>query len=411
VEVNSSLKKHKKELIIYLSEQSIISTIIFIILFFNHLCFLEKQIDINIKSYNEINREKICKMIECKGIVYRNILFNYNNSLEINNNIDILNFKWFYYINGKISIYNYKSDSYYLLSYKLILKYLFLILFFLLVSIILYFFSMSNTLKKEKQDSILELAGTEAMLTNKTMISITENIHHELNTPLEVIDNKIDKISHIIYRIIFDDEIQLRTIKNPTKKRLEKSKKLSNLKDDFNFIKLASEQIYTVLEKMRSFKHLKYSNGNKSILNIIEGGFSIMKMSNSNFTYYISDELNNLTLRKDNLLNADLLSILINHFKNSLEAFASKIYILFVKLEKNRLYFRIIDNGRGIPENAKKRIFEPNFSTKKDMNSVRGNGMYLNKHIIESSGGKIQLIESSKKGTTIEIQINIKYKN
>jgi hypothetical protein len=83
---------------------------------------------------------------------------------------------------------------------------------------------------------------------------------------------------------------------------------------------LVSDIKDSVLEKTRGFKHLRYSNGNKSIFDIIDGAFKIMSISNSNFTYNIDNRLNdyklNYKLVKD-FKNADLLNIVLNHIKKS----------------------------------------------------------------------------------------------
>ncbi|MCK5677334.1 MAG: ATP-binding protein, partial [Flavobacteriaceae bacterium] len=184
-------------------------------------------------------------------------------------------------------------------------------------------------------------------------------------------------------------------------------KKSDEIEDDFKFIRTSSEQIYNVLEKMRSFKHLRYSNGNKSIKNVIDEGLKIIAMSNNNFTYKVDEKLNKYTLL-GNLKNADLLSIILNHLKNSLEADASQIVLMFVSCHKNVLTFRIIDNGKGIPADVLDTIFDANVSTK---SGIRGNGLYLNKHILNAQGGDVEVVQTSKHGTTIEISIMCKDKD
>jgi sensor histidine kinase regulating citrate/malate metabolism len=134
----------------------------------------------------------------------------------------------------------------------------------------------------------------------------------------------------------------------------------------------------------------------------------MISMSSSNFEFSISDELKNLYVNESKLTSSDLLNIGINHVKNSLEGGASKVYIIFEKVENNMLYIRIIDNGNGIPDELQDKIFNPNFSTKKDFEGMRGNGMYLNKQIMNNAGGSIKLISSSKKGTTIRLKFQIK---
>ena len=270
--------------------------------------------------------------------------------------------------------------------------------------IVLFFtYVIFITIKDEKEEILIATAGNEALLANRSMINIAENIHHELNTPLEVIDNKLEKIRRSLNFYLSGQTKQ----KNKETKGSELLK-LPNLEEDFEFIRNASEQIYTVLEKMKSFKHLRYSNGNKSIKNIIDGSFKIINLSNTNFEYKVDKKLSKFSLNGEVLKNADLLNIMLNHIKNSLEANSSKIFIILVEANAKRIKFRIIDNGNGIPPKAQKNIFKPNFSTKSVSDGIRGNGMYLNKHILKGAGGDIKLISTSNKGTTLEISLPIK---
>jgi len=62
----------------------------------------------------------------------------------------------------------------------------------------------------------------------------------------------------------------------------------------------------------------------------------------------------------------------------------------------------IVDNGTGIDDKYKNKIFEMNFTTK---DKGMGLGLKLAKRFIESIHGKIQLIESGSPGTTFEITI------
>jgi len=48
-------------------------------------------------------------------------------------------------------------------------------------------------------------------------------------------------------------------------------------------------------------------------------------------------------------------------------------------------------------------------SSKAIGSTIRGNGMYLNKHIIRDSGGDIRILSTSKDGTTIAVTIPVKY--
>lgn len=64
---------------------------------------------------------------------------------------------------------------------------------------------------------------------------------------------------------------------------------------------------------------------------------------------------------------------------------------------------RIIDNGRGIPDEIKPRIFEKGFTT---ANST-GMGLFIAKLLIEAYGGKIEVRDNKPSGTIFEIKLPI----
>jgi len=414
-----TLKKHIKNILIFLILINIIALSSFCVVFDTYAHYIDTQLKNNINEYNEIDKEQLCKIANCVSIIdikNKNILKPDKKShlkiedymepsiKKINKNLYIIN-------NNSLAIYNDESHSFFIVNtINIVNDYKEMVLYFTPLMVFIYLIPLYTSIKKEKEEALLLTAGSEALLANKSMINITENIHHELNTPLEVIDNKVEKIHNILKDFINDEKEVIKNINTIPKDRLLRHKRILKLNEDFEFIRTASEQIYTVLEKMKGFKHLRYSNGNKSLKDIIEGGFKIINISNTNFEYKIDDKCDLYSLNSKNLSNADFLSIILNHIKNSLEAFASKIFIIYDKYDNNFVYLRIIDNGNGIPEEAKKKIFLPNFSTKHSDNGIRGNGMYLNKHIMNSAGGDIRLISSTKKGTTIKLKIPAKIK-
>lgn len=384
----------------------------YVVVYNHNFIYINNQLNNNILEYNEIDREQLCKIVECSRVradelkkmyisnekhhlkrvdYYENTLYRITDIMYVNVEMDL-------------ALYNEYSLSYYYIDTEEILKsYVQVIYYFTFFSLILFIVPIGMAIRREKKDLIIKTAGNEAILANKTMISITENIHHELNTPLEVIDNKIEKIHRALGKFSNNKCMKCACISD------EEAKGINKLEEDFDFIRSSSEQIFSILEKMKGFKHLRYSNGNKTLHDIVMGSFKIASISNSNFDYFLDIKLKDYGIRGD-LKNADLLSILLNHIKNSLEANASKIFISYVSSTKDFTRIRILDNGIGIDFDSQKNIFEANFSTKAEIGEIRGNGMYLNKQIIKSCGGDVKLIESSSKGTTIELIIPSKSK-
>jgi len=407
-------KQHITSILIFLLSIHIIGGLAGVVVYNSHLQFINDNIKQNISEYEEIDYEQLCKLANCSYVILQQpknskiftIDEDTNHIKPTIPNFDF-NFTTFYdvilidYKNQMFGFYNNTSEAIYVVGVDNLMgdfTMLFssIIPILLIVFIIPLFFSIKN----EQTVLMIAHAGNEAMMTNKSMIMITENIHHELNTPLEVIDNKLTKIQRTILKFIklYDED----STSESTIKQINRIKKL---KEDFQFMTISSEQIYSVLEKMKGFKHLRYSNGNKTIKDIIDGAFKVISIANTNFSYNIDETLSLYRLKNENTKNGDLLSVFINHIKNSLEADASKVVVLFDSFQSNILTLRIIDNGSGIPDWAVKKIFEANFSTKDDIekSSIRGNGMFLNKQLIQSAGGNIKIINTSTNGTTIEI--------
>ncbi|GJM28915.1 MAG: hypothetical protein DHS20C17_15500 [Cyclobacteriaceae bacterium] len=72
-----------------------------------------------------------------------------------------------------------------------------------------------------------------------------------------------------------------------------------------------------------------------------------------------------------------------------------------LKTENNNLVIQFKDNGTGIPDEIRDKIFIPNFSTK---DSGSGIGLSIAKRGIEHAGGKVWF-ETSKAGTTIFVEL------
>ena len=365
-------------------------------------------------SYSSMIGNQLSKMDlpakEKAEIVKTELLYNSKDSIMIvrENNIDYpLSNLLFIRLYSNIYMNDFRlfvknGDYFYGLDYSdityitIILLVMLSITISLITSYILY-----NQYINEKEAAIKSIAGKEALLANKSMIMLTENIHHELNTPMEVIENKLEGVREMIM-----DCLKVMTKDETYNERFKK------LQVDFEYINQSAEQIYNILSRMKGFKQLRYSNGDRSIYDIVEGAFKVVSISTTKFDYKISDELKNYTLNSDSFKNADLLNILINHTKNSLEANSTKIYIVLCDISKGFMVFRMLDNGNGIKDEFVKSIFAPNFSTKTKGNSgVRGNGLYLNKSIIETGGGNLKLVETSKFGTTFELSVPVKVKS
>ena len=107
-------------------------------------------------------------------------------------------------------------------------------------------------------------------------------------------------------------------------------------------------------------------------------------------------------------INADrdqLLRCFNNLLKNAIEASTDEragIIDIHYVIDQKSVLITIKDNGKGIPEHLRERIFEPNFTTK---SSGTGLGLAFVKNSIENAGGKVWFETQVDKGTTFFITL------
>lgn len=218
------------------------------------------------------------------------------------------------------------------------------------------------------------IAGFEGILNNKNIIDLTENLHHEFSSPIEVLKYYISKHKN---------------------------------EDDIILIENSLEQIENFSNKIKLYKNLKYSNGDKTVYDIIKGAIKTTQISkNFKFDFEIDENFKNFNLKC--LTNGDLLNILINHFKNSIEANATSIKVLFKEKGNGFINLIILDDGNGVPKKIENKIFNANFSTKTKENSgVRGNGLYISKILLRNCEGDDTYLGKIGGITTFEISIPV----
>ncbi|MEN8228495.1 MAG: ATP-binding protein, partial [Bacteroidota bacterium] len=100
-----------------------------------------------------------------------------------------------------------------------------------------------------------------------------------------------------------------------------------------------------------------------------------------------------------------LMRVFINLVKNGLQSIPEgREGIIDIKLEVEDLTARVTisDNGKGIPEEIKDKLFQPNFTTK---SAGMGMGLAISYNIVRSLGGRIWYETVLKKGTTFYVEL------
>ncbi len=100
-----------------------------------------------------------------------------------------------------------------------------------------------------------------------------------------------------------------------------------------------------------------------------------------------------------------LLRVFTNLIKNAIQSIPENIegsVAIYLKQKDNNYHITVADNGKGIPEDVKPKIFTPNFTTK---SGGTGLGLAMVKSIIENMNGKIWFESEQGNGTSFFITI------
>ena len=104
-----------------------------------------------------------------------------------------------------------------------------------------------------------------------------------------------------------------------------------------------------------------------------------------------------------------LRQLLVNVLLNAIQASPAKGTIeIHASADESRIRIEIADQGPGLSEEAKRRIFDPFFSEKPD---GTGLGMAISKRIVQSHDGRIQAQNLEPKGARITIEFPKKIQN
>lgn len=105
-----------------------------------------------------------------------------------------------------------------------------------------------------------------------------------------------------------------------------------------------------------------------------------------------------------------LKQILLNLIMNSLQAMeeeGGKLLVETSSPKKGEIMIVIADTGPGIPDEAREKIFEPYFTTKKPGKGT-GLGLFITKTLVENIGGRIDVKSRRNKGTSFSVTFVVK---
>lgn len=296
----------------------------------------------------------------------------------------------------------------------------------ILTMIIAYLITSKITLPLEKlQDSLANLN-----LQENENIKLDFNSNDEIGALVEVYNKKVDELRKSAELLAKSERESAwremarqvaHEIKNPlTPMKLStqfiyKMWKENNEKFDTQFEKYKSSMIAEIdnlsdiATAFSSFAKMPVENKKElNLSTLIKQIYDFYSQSDINIRYNYD---------KDNIMiygDSNLMSrVFHNIIRNAIQAYQGtehaddgnlEIKIISNCLPNNNISIRIIDNGPGVSEENKEKIFAPNFTTK---SSGAGLGLAIVKNIIENMNGTISLVDRQEPGAEFEIVLPV----
>ncbi len=219
--------------------------------------------------------------------------------------------------------------------------------------------------------------------------SFVENASHELRTPLAVLQNRLETL-----------------FRKPEATIMESSENIASSLEEVRNMRMLTTNLLNLARR---------DDGIKPEIADVEPEFFTTTFANyeiiadENEKAFVYENHINHNIKTDRTLLKQLMTIL---FDNAVKYTEEDGVIKFIVWSKDRsLYLRVSDNGPGINNEDKKKIFDRFYRVDKARTRQKGGfglGLSLAKQIADALKGTITVKDNRPKGTIFEVKIYIK---
>ncbi len=279
----------------------------------------------------------------------------------------------------------------------------------------------------DNADAYRQLQATQAQLIQSEKMAslgeLTAGIAHEIQNPLNFVNNFSEVSNELM------DEMKTEFKKGDTEEGFAIA---DDIKQNLQKINHHGLRASSIVRGM--LEHSRKSTGEKTLTDInqlcdeyVRLAYHGLKAKDRNFQCDFRTDLDP-TLAKINVVSQDIARVLLNIITNAFQAVNQKLedrsmkagsnedfkplvtittkYIASLRHEASGCEISISDNGSGISDSIKDKIFQPFFTTKPTGQGT-GLGLSLSYDIIKAHGGEIKVTSNENGGTEFIIQIPV----
>jgi signal transduction histidine kinase len=273
--------------------------------------------------------------------------------------------------------------------------------------------------------ALTDLKEAETQLVEKEKMAslgqLTAGIAHEINNPINFVTSNVKPLNRDVL-ILIDAINELERIAIGDSPAAEKLRSIQEYKNDidFDYLKVEIDQLLggisegasrtaEIVKGLRIFSRLDEDDLKKADIN--DGLESTLIITNNllNNTIRVVRDYANLPLIE--CYPGKLNQVFLNIISNGVYAIRKKfgdsdggVVTIRTSSDETSIYVTISDNGTGMDENTKKRLYEPFFTTK-DVGEGTGLGMSIAYNTINKHNGQININSELGKGTDFIIKL------
>ena len=265
----------------------------------------------------------------------------------------------------------------------------------------------------ELKQSLEELKSTQSQLIQSEKMAslgeLTAGIAHEIQNPLNFVNN----FSEVNQEMIDELKSELAT------GNLQLANEIADdIKSNEEKINHHGKRAEAIVKGM--LQHSRQSSGKKEPTDInalcdeyLRLSYHGLRAKDKSFNAAIKTDFDE-SIGKRNIVAQDIGRVLLNLINNAFYAVSKRqeaegnedepTVSVTTKKSENSVLITVSDNGGGIPDSIKEKIFQPFFTTK-PTGSGTGLGLSLSYDIVKAHGGEIKLIGREGEGSKFIIEL------
>ena len=263
------------------------------------------------------------------------------------------------------------------------------------------------------RQSLLELKSTQAQLIQSEKMAslgeLTAGIAHEIQNPLNFVNNFSEVNKEMLLEM--KDEINRGNIEDANEIADDV---IANSEKINHHGKRADAIVKSMLEHSRTSSGTKEPTDiNKLADEYLQLAYHGLRAKDKSFNASFETHFDE-SIGKINIIAQDIGRVLLNLINNAFYATSEKAQqkisgyepkvIVTTKKLPDKIEIGVKDNGNGIPDMIKNKIFQPFFTTK-PTGSGTGLGLSLSYDIVKAHGGKIDLNSKEGEGTEFIMEL------